>query len=52
MSAVDDVMPNAYEEPKDVVTGDAGIINGASGDNMFTYTYSIGLSYFSLPKCI
>ena len=41
MSAVDDVMPNAYEEPWDVVTGaDAGIINGASGDNMFTYSYS------------
>ena len=41
MSAVDDVTPNAYEEPWDVVTGaDAGIINGASGDNMFTYKYS------------
>ncbi len=41
MSAVDDVMPNAYEEPWDVVTGaDAGIINGASGDNMFNYSYS------------
>ena len=41
MSAVDDVMPNAYEEPWDVVSGaDAGIINGASGDNMFTYKYS------------
>ena len=41
MSAVDDVMPNAYEEPWDVVSGaDAGIINGASGENMFTYTYN------------
>ena len=41
MSAVDDVMPNAYEEPWDVVTGaDAGIINGHSGNNMFTYNYS------------
>ena len=41
MSAVDDVMPNAYEEPWDVVTGaDAGIINGASGNNMFNYKYS------------
>ena len=41
MSAVDDVMPNAYEESWDVVTGaDAGIINGASGNNMFNYSYS------------
>ena len=41
MSAVDDVVPNAYEEPWDVVTGaDAGIINGHSGNNMFTYNYS------------
>ncbi len=41
MSAVDDVMPTAYEEPWDVVTGsDADIINGHSGNNMFTYKYS------------
>ena len=41
MSANDDVMPNAYEEPWDVVTGaDAGVINGFSGNNMFTYKYS------------
>ena len=41
MSAVDDVTPNAYEEPWDVVSGaDAGIINGHSGNNMFTYSYS------------
>ena len=41
MSARDDIMPAAYEEPWDVVTGaDAGIINGASGENMFTYTYN------------
>ena len=41
MSAVDDVMPNAYEEPWDVVTGaDSSIINGHSGNNMFTYTYN------------
>ena len=41
MSAVDDVMPSAYEEPWDVVTGaDAAIINGHSGNNMFTYKYS------------
>ena len=41
MSAVDDVMPNAYEEPWDVVTGaDADVIGGHSGNNMFTYKYS------------
>ena len=41
MSAKDDVMPNAYEEAWDVVSGaDAGIINGHSGNNMFTYSYS------------
>ena len=41
MSARDDVMPTAYEEPWDIVTGsDAGIINGVSGDNMFNYKYS------------
>ena len=41
MSARDDVMPTAKEEPWDVVTGaDAGIINGASGENMFNYKYN------------
>ena len=41
MSSRDDVMPTAKEEPWDVVTGaDAGIINGHSGENMFTYTYN------------
>ena len=41
MSARDDVMPTAYEEPWDIVTGsDAGIINGVSGENMFNYKYS------------
>ena len=41
MSANDDVMPTASEEPWDVVTGaDAGVINGFSGNNMFTYKYS------------
>ena len=41
MSARDDVMPTAKEEPWDVVTGaDAGIINGESGENMFNYKYS------------
>ena len=40
MSARDDVMPTA-EEPWDVVTGtDTGIINGASGENMFNYKYN------------
>ena len=41
MSARDDVMPTAYEEPWDIVTGaDTGIINGVSGENMFNYKYS------------
>ncbi len=41
MSAIDDVVPNAYEEAWDVVTGaDTSIINGHSGNNMFTYKYS------------
>jgi len=41
MSARDDVMPTASEEPWDVVTGaDAGIINGVNGENMFNYKYS------------
>ena len=41
MSAKDDVMPTASEEPWDVISGaDAGVINGFSGDNMFTYKYS------------
>ena len=41
MSARDDVMPTASEEPWDVVTGaDAGVINGVSGENMFNYKYS------------
>ena len=41
MSANDDVMPTASEEPWDVITGaDTGVINGFSGNNMFTYKYS------------
>ena len=41
LSARDDVTPNAYEEPWDVVTGaDADIINGATADNSFNYTYN------------
>jgi len=41
MSANDDVMPTASEEPWDVISGaDAGVINGFAGNNMFTYKYS------------
>ena len=41
MSANDDVMPTASEEPWDVLTGaDANVVNGFSGNNMFTYKYS------------
>ena len=41
MSANDDVMPTASEEPWDVVTGaDTGVVNGFSGNNMYTYKYS------------
>ena len=41
MSAKDDVMPTAYEEPWDVVTGaESQVIDGHSGNNMFTYSYS------------
>ncbi len=41
LSANDDVMPTASEEPWDVVSGaDANVINGFSGNNMFTYKYS------------
>ena len=41
MSANDDVMPTAHEEPWDIVTGaEAQVINGHSGNNMFTYKYS------------
>ena len=41
MSANDDVMPTASEEPWDVISGaDAGVINGFSGNDMFTYKLS------------
>ena len=41
MSANDDVMPTAHEEPWDIVTSaETQIINGHSGNNMFTYKYS------------
>ena len=45
MGAVDDVMPNAYEEAWDVIdtdgtgtTGSPTVIGGGGGDNMFIYT--------------
>ena len=41
LSARDDVMPTAKEEPWDVVTGgDDDIINGQTQEDMFTYTYA------------
>jgi outer membrane protein OmpU len=41
LSARDDVMPTAKEEPWDVVTNaDDDIINGNTQEDMFTYTYS------------
>ncbi len=41
MSAKDDVMPTAYEEPWDIVTNaESQVIAGHSGNNMFTYSYS------------
>jgi len=59
LSANDDVMPTASEEPWDVVSGaDAGIINGFSGNNMFTYKYShdaglnLTLSYINASDAV
>ena len=41
MSANDDVMPTASEEPWDVITGaDTSRTNGYAGDNAFKYTYA------------
>ena len=41
MGSVDDVVPNAYEESWDVVSGaDGAVINGHGGDNIFRYTYN------------
>ena len=48
LSARDDVMPAAYEEPWAVVTGaSAAVINGDAEEDMFTYSYShdSGLSF-------
>jgi len=38
MSAMDDKMPQAYEESWDIVAGTPTVINGQSGDNTFKYT--------------
>ena len=41
MSANDDVMPTASEEPWDVITGgDTGIVNGHTGDGIWKYVYA------------
>ena len=41
MSANDDVMPTASEEPWDVITGaDTGRVNGFDGNNSWKYVYS------------
>tara|TARA_B100000886_G_scaffold322899_1_gene266264 strand:+ start:1029 stop:1952 length:924 start_codon:yes stop_codon:yes gene_type:complete len=41
MSANDDVMPTASEEPWDVITGaDTGRVNGFDGDQSWKYVYS------------
>ncbi len=41
LSARDDVMPAAYEEPWAVVTGAAAaVVNGDAEEDMFTYSYS------------
>ena len=52
LSAVDDVMPTAKEEPWDVVTGaDAGIINGTSRQFFHvTYSHDSGAT-FATSKC-
>ena len=52
LSARDDVMPAAYEEPWAVVTGAAAaVVNGDAEENMFSYSYahdsgvSVALAY-------
>jgi outer membrane protein OmpU len=41
LSAIDDKMPAAYEEPWAVVTGaSAAVVNGDAENNMFKYSYS------------
>ena len=56
MGAVDDVMPNAYEESWDVIdtdgtntTGSPTVIGGGGGNNMFIYTSpSVGGATFKM----
>jgi len=50
MSKIDDVTPNAYEESWDIVTGaGTNMVNGLSGNNMFTYkSESIGGATFTV----
>ena len=56
MGAVDDVVPNAYEEAWDVIdtdgtgtTGSPTVIGGGGGDNMFIYTSpSVGGATFKM----
>ena len=59
MSANDDVMPTASEEPWDVITGgDTGVINGFSGDQTWKYVYAhesglnLTLSYINAADAI
>lgn len=41
MSAKDDVMPTAYGESWDILSGDTGAPGGPTGNNMFNYTNEI-----------
>jgi len=59
MSANDDVMPTASEEPWDVITGgDTGVINGFSGDGTWKYVYghesglNLTLSYINASDAV
>ena len=59
MSANDDVMPTASEEPWDVVTGaDTGRVNGFDGDQSWKYVYAhesglnLTLSYINAADAI
>ena len=59
MSAVDDVMPTASEEPWDVITGaDTGRVNGFDGDQTWKYVYAhesglnLTLSYINAADAI
>jgi len=59
MSANDDVMPTASEEPWDVITGaDTGRVNGFDGDQLWKYVYAhesglnLTLSYINAADAI